>query len=69
MKKTIISVLMIAVILLTFGGCANKVKCMICKDKVLESDAKVTTIYGEEFAICYNCLNDTDRLGQAGFFD
>lgn len=55
MKKIIVTLLAIATLALTLCSCA-KVKCMICGKEVPKSDAQVEELFGEEIAVCNDCM-------------
>lgn len=56
MKKIIVAAIAIAMLALTLCAC-GKVTCMTCGNEVSKSDAQVEEVFGEEIAICNDCLD------------
>ena len=61
MKKIIVTLLAIATLALTLCSCAT-VECMVCHKKVSKDDAIVSSIGGEEYAVCNDCAGSLGGL-------
>lgn len=59
MKKLLIITIMIASMLSTMTGCAQKTKCDFCAD---EKYCDTQTMWGEEVHICNECQEQIEAL-------